>query len=154
MEPDHLAYVIYTSGSTGRPKGVQVPHRGLLNLVRWDLRAHGTGPGDHRTQVASLGFDASVWEIWACLASGATLHLPAEEARLDPPRLAAWMAERGITVSFLPTPLAEALLAGGGPRIPTLRRLLVGGDRLSPPPASRGAASPWSTSTARPRRRW
>ena len=54
----------------------------LLNLVRWDLRTHGTGPEDHRTQVASLGFDASVWEIWGCLASGATLHLPAEEARL------------------------------------------------------------------------
>ena len=130
VEPDQLAYVIYTSGSTGRPKGVQIAHRGLLNLVRWDLRAHGTGPGDHRAQVASLGFDASVWEIWACLASGATLHLPPEEARLDPPRLAAWMAARGITVTFLPTPLAEALLAGGGPRIPTLRRLLVGGDRL------------------------
>ncbi len=130
VEPDHLAYVVYTSGSTGKPKGVQIPHRGLLNLVRWDLRTHGTGPGDHRTQVASLGFDASVWEIWSCLASGATLHLPPEEARLDPPRLAAWMAERGVTVSFLPTPLAEALFAGGGPRIPSLRRLLVGGDRL------------------------
>ncbi len=130
VEPDHLAYVLYTSGSTGRPKGVQIAHRGLLNLVRWDLRAHGTGPGDHRTQVASLGFDASVWEIWSSLASGATLHLPAEEARLDPPRLAAWMAGRGVTVSFLPTPLAEALLAAGGPQIPSLRRLLVGGDRL------------------------
>ncbi|HEX6864209.1 MAG TPA: amino acid adenylation domain-containing protein, partial [Thermoanaerobaculia bacterium] len=130
VEPDQLAYVLYTSGSTGRPKGVQVPHRGLGNLVRWDLRAHGTGPGDHRTQVASLGFDASVLEIWGCLASGATLHLPAEELRLDPPRLAAWMAERGVTVAFLPTPLAEVLLASGGPRIPTLRRLLVGGDRL------------------------
>jgi len=130
VAPDQLAYVIYTSGSTGRPKGVQVPHRGLLNLVRWDLRAHGTGPGDHRTQVASLGFDASVWEIWACLASGATIHLSPDEARLDPRRLAAWMAGRGITVSFLPTPLAEALLAGGAPRIPSLRRLLVGGDRL------------------------
>ncbi len=137
MEPDQLAYVLYTSGSTGRPKGVQVPHRGLLNLVRWDLRAHGTGPGDHRTQVASLGFDASVWEIWACLASGATLHLPAGELRLDPPRLAAWMAERGITVSFLPTPLAEALLAGAGCRgFRTLRRLLVGGDRLRGPPGA------------------
>ncbi len=130
VEPDQLAYVIYTSGSTGRPKGVQIPHRGLLNLVRWDLRAHGTGPGDHRAQVASLGFDASVWEIWACLASGAALHLPPEAARMDPPRLAAWMAERGVTVAFLPTPLAEALFSGGGPRVPTLRRLLVGGDRL------------------------
>src|SRR6185369_84921 len=130
VEADGLAYVIYTSGSTGRPKGVQIPHRGLMSLVGWDLRVYGTGPGDHRTHVASLGFDAAVWEIWPCLASGAALHLPAEEARLDPRRLAAWMAGRGITVSFLPTPLAEALLAAGRPEIPSLRRLLVGGDRL------------------------
>ncbi|HEY4575524.1 MAG TPA: amino acid adenylation domain-containing protein, partial [Thermoanaerobaculia bacterium] len=130
VEPDQLAYVLYTSGSTGRPKGVQVPHRGLRNLVGWSLRTYGMGPEDRYAQVASLGFDLSVWDIWTCLASGATLHLAAEEARLDPPRLAAWMAERGITLSFLPTPLAEALLADGGPRIPSLRRLLVGGDRL------------------------
>ena len=129
LEPDHLAYVLYTSGSLGRPKGVQISHRGLMNLVRWDLCAYGTGPGDRRTQVASLGFDASVWEIWPCLASGAALHLPPEEMRLDPPALGAWMADRGITVSFLPTPLAEALLSVGT-EIPTLRHLLVGGDRL------------------------
>ncbi len=136
VEPDHLAYVLYTSGSTGRPKGVQIPHRGLLNLVRWHLRAHGTGPGDRVSQITSLGFDVSVLEIWSCLASGAALHLPPEEARLDPPRLAAWMAGRGITVSFLPTPLAEAMLANGGPRVPSLRWLVVGGDRLllSPEP--------------------
>jgi amino acid adenylation domain-containing protein len=130
VEPDSLAYVIYTSGSTGRPKGVQVPHRGLINLVRWDLRAYGTGPGDRRTHVASLGFDASAWEIWPCLASGAALHIPAAELRPDPPRLAAWIAERRITVSFLPTPLAEALMAAQRPEFPALRRLLVGGDRL------------------------
>ncbi|HEY4588251.1 MAG TPA: amino acid adenylation domain-containing protein, partial [Thermoanaerobaculia bacterium] len=130
VEPDQLAYVLYTSGSTGRPKGVQIPHRGLRNLVGWSLRTYGMGPEDRYAQVASLGFDLSVWDIWTCLASGATLHLAAEEARLDPPRLAAWMAERGITLSFLPTPLAEALLADGGPRIPSLRWLLVGGDRL------------------------
>ncbi|HEY3566981.1 MAG TPA: AMP-binding protein, partial [Thermoanaerobaculia bacterium] len=130
VEPDQLAYVLYTSGSTGRPKGVQIPHRGLRNLVGWSLRAYGIGPEDRYAQVASLGFDVSVWDIWTCLASGATLHLAAEEARLDPPRLAAWMAGRGVTISFLPTPLAEALLADGGPRIPSMRWLLVGGDRL------------------------
>ncbi|HVR99873.1 MAG TPA: amino acid adenylation domain-containing protein, partial [Thermoanaerobaculia bacterium] len=129
VEPEHLSYVIYTSGSTGRPKGVQTTHRGLLNLLRWDLRAQDTGPGDHRALLSSLGFDASVWDIWAPLASGSTLHLPAEETRLDPYRLAGWMAEREITVSFMPTPLTEPLITGGA-RVPSLRRLLVGGDRL------------------------
>jgi len=137
VEPDNLAYVIYTSGSTGRPKGVQIPHRGLMNLVRWDLRVYGTGPEDRRTLVANLGFDGSVWEVWACLASGAALHLPTEEVRLDPRRLGSWMAGRGITVSSLTTALAEALLTAEGVEIPTLRRLLVGGERLrlSPDPS-------------------
>ena len=29
-----LAYVMYTSGSTGKPKGVEIPHRGVVRLVR------------------------------------------------------------------------------------------------------------------------
>jgi acyl-coenzyme A synthetase/AMP-(fatty) acid ligase/thioesterase domain-containing protein/acyl carrier protein len=38
VQPVDLAYVIYTSGSTGRPKGVAMPHRPLVNLLRWQLR--------------------------------------------------------------------------------------------------------------------
>ena len=72
---DHLAYVIYTSGSTGQPKGVLVPHQGLLNLVWWHIREFQVTPADRATQLAGLGFDASVWEIWPYLISGARLYL-------------------------------------------------------------------------------
>ena len=133
---DHLAYVIYTSGSTGRPKGVEIPHRGLLNLVRWHLRAYGVTPADRATQLAGPGFDASVWELWPILAVGAAVAIPPAEIRADPARLGPWLAEQGVTISFLPTPVAEMALEEGRFQSSPLRVLLVGGDRLhqGPPP--------------------
>ncbi len=75
VTPQNLAYVIYTSGSTGQPKGVAVEHQGLVNLVQWHRRVYKLGPSDRTTQVAGLGFDACVWELWASLTSGASLWL-------------------------------------------------------------------------------
>jgi amino acid adenylation domain-containing protein len=130
-----LAYVIYTSGSTGTPKGTELRHRGLSSLIAWHRRTYGLGPSDRTTLLAGPGFDASVWETWAPLTSGASLHIPPRDVVLSPAALLAWMADHGITVSFLPTPLAEAILAEPLPKGLALRSLLTGGDRLRRRPA-------------------
>ena len=129
VDGGQLAYVIYTSGSTGRPKGVQIEHRSLLNLVEWHQREYGVRPSDRATVVASPGFDASVWEIWPYLTAGASLHVPPEAVRSEPAALAAWLERERITITFLPTPLAEAVLEGGQGG-EGLRFLLTGGDAL------------------------
>ena len=49
---------------------------------------------------------------------------------MSPRDLLAWLAARQITVCFLPTPLAEAVLDGPWPEGLALRYLLTGGDRL------------------------
>ena len=126
----NLAYVIYTSGSTGRPKGVEIEHRGLANLVAWHLRIYNLGPGDRTTRLAGASFDAAVWEIWPCLAAGACLYLPPDDVLLAPARLLAWLAEHRITQTFLPTPLAEAVLEEPWPAGAALEVMLTGGDRL------------------------
>ena len=130
LGPDNQAYVIYTSGSTGRPKGVQVTHRGLSSLCDWHIRAFHLHRGDRVAQVASTGFDASVWEIWSCLAAGATLCIVPEDVRLSPAALRDWLLSENITVTFLPTPLAERVIALDWPTSSPLRTLLTGGDRL------------------------
>ncbi len=130
---DALAYVIYTSGSTGQPKGVQIEHRALMNLVAWHQRTYGITAADRATQVASPAFDASVWEIWPYLTAGASVHIPDEDTRIAPARLWQWMAGSGITISFLPTPLAEAALNEPWPEGMALRALLTGGDQLKRP---------------------
>jgi amino acid adenylation domain-containing protein len=127
---ENLAYVIYTSGSTGRPKGMQITHRGLHNLCQWHQHAFSLRPGDRSTQVASGGFDASVWEIWSALFAGATLCFVPEDMRLSAIALRDWLIAERITTSFLPTPLAEKVIVLDWPPHSSLRALLTGGDKL------------------------
>jgi amino acid adenylation domain-containing protein/non-ribosomal peptide synthase protein (TIGR01720 family) len=132
VSPENLAYVVYTSGSTGKPKGVEIPHAGLMNLVRWHQDLYGVTPEDRGTQIASPAFDASIWELWPYLAGGASVHIPDEETRLSSPRMIQWWAEQGITLAYLMTPLAEGVLEEkipAGLKLPT-RALIIGGDRL------------------------
>jgi amino acid adenylation domain-containing protein len=135
-EPDHLAYVIYTSGSTGIPKGVASTHRGLLNLVHWHCAVYGVSAADRATQVASQAFDAAVWEIWPYLSAGASLRFVSRESRVDIPELLGELARDSISIGFLPTPLAEALLSESWSGLPALRYLLTGGDALERRPSS------------------
>jgi amino acid adenylation domain-containing protein len=127
---EQLAYVIYTSGSTGTPKGVALTHGGLLNLVRWHHQAFGVGPADRATLHASPGFDAAVWEVWPYLAAGASVHVMDEATRLDPEALRDWIVAELITVTFVPTPLAERMMALEWPADVRLRVLLTGADTL------------------------
>ncbi len=132
----NLAYVIYTSGSTGEPKGVEVEHRALLNLVTWHRRTYRVTADDRASQLASPAFDAAIWEIWPYLAAGASVHIVDAETRLAPAALVTWLGQNEITLAFLPTPLAEAVMEESWPAGTRLRALLTGGDRLQRrPPA-------------------
>ena len=125
-----LAYVIYTSGSTGQPKGVQITHNSLLNLVFWHQRAFSVTSSDRATQLASPAFDATVWELWPYLTIGASVSLPDEDTRISPLLLRDWLVNQKITITFLPTPLAESVMALEWPSTTSLRFLLTGADSL------------------------
>ncbi|HEY0604969.1 MAG TPA: amino acid adenylation domain-containing protein, partial [Herpetosiphonaceae bacterium] len=130
IAPENLAYIIYTSGSTGTPKGVQVTHAGLLNLIHWHRQAYAISAADRATHLAGLSFDAAVWEVWPYLALGASVYLVDDETRVAPDKLRDWLRAHAITRAFLPTPLAEALLALPATNLPALKTLLTGGEQL------------------------
>src|SRR5450755_3197431 len=125
-----LAYMIFTSGSTGRPKGVAVSHASLANLMRWREHAYRLGPQDRTTLLCSPGFDVSVWDTWPTLAAGGTLVVPPAQVRTSPADLVAWLADEQITATFLPTPLAEAVLDERWPSHAVLRVMHTGGSAL------------------------
>lgn len=135
--PTDHAYVIYTSGSTGTPKGVPITHASLANLIAWTIRTYSITPADRASQLASPAFDACVWEIWPYLTCGASVHFPSPENRLSPARLIAWLAATRITLSFMPTPLVEAVMDETWPPNIPLRALFTGGDRLRRWPADK-----------------
>ena len=127
---DDLAYVIYTSGSTGQPKGVQITHNSLLNLVFWHQRAFAVTAVDRATQVTSPAFDATGWELWPYLTAGASVYLPDEATRVVPELLRDWLVSNRITITFLPTALAESVMTLEWPATTALRFLLTGADTL------------------------
>jgi amino acid adenylation domain-containing protein len=128
--PKNLAYIIFTSGSTGRPKGVQITHGSLNNLVTWHQHAFNVSPADRGTLLASPGFDAAVWEVWPYLAAGASLYVVDEAVRTAPAALRDWIVRTGITISFLPTVLAESMIGLQWPPESAFRVLLTGADTL------------------------
>ncbi len=133
---DRLAYVIYTSGSSGHPKGVEITHGNLLHLIHWHERTFEITSADRISQVAGLGFDAAGWEIWPALTGGASLLIADETTRRSPQALRDWLLAERITVSFVPTVIAEQLLHLSWPSNTALRLMLTGADTLHRRPAT------------------
>ncbi|AUX41120.1 hypothetical protein SOCE26_025250 [Sorangium cellulosum] len=138
---ESLAYVIYTSGSTGRPKAAMIPHRAIVNHMVWMNARWPLEPDDVVLQKTPLSFDASVWEIYAPLTTGAQLLLARPEGHRDMAYLLETIAARRVTVLQVVPALLEPLLAEPAPEPPpALRRLYCGGEPLSTSLARRAAA--------------
>ncbi|HXW54792.1 MAG TPA: non-ribosomal peptide synthetase [Candidatus Cybelea sp.] len=130
IEPSNLAYVMYTSGSSGQPKGVEITHGNLSNLLEWHNAAFSVTSADRASQLSGVSFDAAVWELWPYLVAGASVHIPEEGLANDPIALRDWILSQGVTISFLPTPVAERVMTVSWPTQAALRILLTGADTL------------------------
>ncbi|MDR1186397.1 MAG: amino acid adenylation domain-containing protein [Bifidobacteriaceae bacterium] len=123
---DHC-YVIHTSGSSGVPKGVLVGHGALLNRLEGCQETYPIGPGDRVLWHANVGFDFSLWEMFAPLLLGASIIIGSGEE--DPESLARDMVAAGVTVvHFVPRMLDRAL--SEVVKVGTLRFVFSGGATL------------------------
>ena len=100
--------------------------------IKKHLQSH---TSDRVTQIAGVAFDACGWEIFPYLTAGASIHFPDDETRRTPEKLQDWLVSKAITISFLPTPLAEKILSLNWSDNPALRILLTGGDKLQQYPS-------------------
>ncbi|MEU3565907.1 amino acid adenylation domain-containing protein [Kitasatospora sp. NPDC006786] len=132
--PDDLAYLIYTSGTTGRPKGVPVTHRALLFTLDRIVHAYRLRPGERVLQLAALGSDTALEQVFGALLAGATVVLGGggdAGGTWAPTELAGRLPGLGLAVADL-TPAywhhLLDLLPPGGPGPRELRLLVVGGD--------------------------
>ncbi|MGO4447196.1 amino acid adenylation domain-containing protein, partial [Mycobacterium sp. 2YAF39] len=129
--PEDIAYVIYTSGTTGLPKGVAVTHHNVTQLLessRADLRAGGVW-----TQVHSLAFDFSVWEIFGALLGGGRLVVVPDEVTRSPTELYALLVAEEVTVLSQTPSAFDALQAVDTPGAQlALQTVIFGGEALEP----------------------
>ena len=131
--PDNLAYVIYTSGSTGRPKGAMLHHRGVVNCLSWMQAAYRLDEADRFLFKTSLNFDPSVWEVFWPLWVGATVVIARPGGQRDGPYLIEAIKQHGVTsVYFVPPMLRAFLDEQGHESCNSLKRVICGGEKLSP----------------------
>jgi amino acid adenylation domain-containing protein/natural product biosynthesis luciferase-like monooxygenase protein len=132
VSPADCAYMIYTSGSTGQPKGAMVPHRAITNHMHWMQRAYPLSVGDAVLQKTPFSFDASVWEFYAPLLSGARLVLARPGGHRDTTHLVELIrASRITTLQVVPSLLRLLLDEPGFRECRSLRRVFCGGEPLT-----------------------
>jgi amino acid adenylation domain-containing protein len=131
VDVNNLAYVIYTSGSTGNPKGVMIPHRAINNHMMWMLEAFPLNQPDRVAQRTPYSFDASVWELFAPLISGAQLVLARSESFRDVEYLIKFVQNEQISILQVVPTLLQMLLEENLAQCSSLRRVFSGGEPLS-----------------------
>ena len=134
---EDFSYVMYTSGSTGKPKGVKVKESGVINVARALIKAWCIAPEDVIAQFASIGFDASIVEIFIPLLSGASLAILKEQERLGENFIQV-MNELCVTCVTLPS---SALSVYRPDMFKTLQKIISAGEVCSLKIARKWAAN-------------
>ncbi|MBQ8307707.1 MAG: amino acid adenylation domain-containing protein, partial [Alistipes sp.] len=129
VAPEDLFIMLYTSGSTGVPKGCMIEHRNVLSFARSHSEICGLNPDSRVAAYASYGFDASLMDIYGTIVGGGTLHIIAEEIRLDFVALNDYFLSRRITNAFMTTQVGFQFATAC--ESPYLKTLMVGGEKLA-----------------------
>ncbi|MBK6597016.1 MAG: amino acid adenylation domain-containing protein [Proteobacteria bacterium] len=131
VRADALAYMIYTSGSSGTPKGVLVEHRNAVNLVRAMQPVLQLTSADRMLHHSSISFDASIWELFVPLASGAGVIVAAPTAQGDPAEMLRTIERDAATVMLFVPAFLQAMLDHSEMRAqPSVRLVAAGGEAL------------------------
>ena len=129
ITPDSLFILLYTSGSTGVPKGCQLTHGNLVAFCHWYQRFYGLKPEHRVAAYASYGFDACMMDLYPALTCGATVHIIAEEIRLDLMALNDYFEQNHITHSFMTTQVGYQFASNIENH--SLKYLSTGGEKLA-----------------------
>jgi amino acid adenylation domain-containing protein/non-ribosomal peptide synthase protein (TIGR01720 family) len=96
------AYIIYTSGTTGLPKGVPIRQESIVDRILYHNEHLGLNNNDGVLQFASVGFDASLVEIFMALLSGGRLVILPEALKQNAEQFQLWLPGTGVTAAIFP----------------------------------------------------
>ena len=129
IKPSSRFILLYTSGSTGVPKGCQLTHGNLVAFCHWYQRFYDLKPEHRVAAYASYGFDACMMDLYPALTCGASVHIIAEEIRLDLMALNDYFEQNNITHSFMTTQVGYQFASNIENH--SLKYLSTGGEKLA-----------------------
>ena len=135
ITPDQLACIFHTSGSTGRPKPVGLTHGALAAKMASIADVFGFGDEGNECvcAAASVGFDPWLQQVLLPLCTGGRLWIPDRTLMVDLAGFWRAVSEQGTTHLNLVPSMLDSLLPGApAAGLRGVRRLVLGGERLTP----------------------
>ncbi|TVT62636.1 AMP-binding protein [Amycolatopsis rhizosphaerae] len=131
---DDPAYIFFTSGTTGTPKALLGEHNSLSHFILWQQEEFEFRPSDRCAQLTSLFTDGMLRDIFTPLASGSSVHIPADGAvHPSDPAILGWLKKSAVTRAHTMPALSSRWLgetAAVGP-LEDLRLLFFSGEPLT-----------------------
>ncbi|KAJ5307881.1 nonribosomal peptide synthase [Penicillium atrosanguineum] len=124
--PSARMYAVFTSGSTGTPKGVVLSHSNFCSGLAHQSHLLGFNESSRVFDFASYAFDISVHNIFATLATGGCLCIPAEKDLRD--NISGSMADFKATLVDL-TPSVARLIDPA--TVPEIETIIMAGEAVS-----------------------
>jgi len=140
QSPLDVAYIMYTSGSTGEPKGIEIPHRGIVRLVK-NTNYLTFEQNTRMAHTTSISFDISTVEIWGSLLNGLTMVVIAQDTLSDTKGLAKLLQQQSVAIMCMAPVLFNAMISTYDAALSSLKFLLICGEKLSPKNIARFFAS-------------
>ncbi|QRN40660.1 MAG: amino acid adenylation domain-containing protein [Neisseriaceae bacterium] len=133
ISSESIAYIIFTSGSTGSPKGVEVSHKAVMNTLEVVNYLFSVSRDDISLAFSSLEFDLSIQDIFGLFNVGGSTVVINEDGRYDADYLHQQITQFKVTQLYAVPSMLEMLLSSEQNAVmPSLRLVILGGDKISP----------------------
>lgn len=133
--PDDQVYIYFTSGSTSEPKAIVGKNKSFLQYIQWEVDTINVMEGSRFSQLAPVGFDAFLKEVFVTLFSGGALCIPEDmKILLTPEALTSWLENNKINLLHCVPSLFRLLISGNlsGNNLNDLQFVLLSGERVYP----------------------